>query len=104
MPENGFVLRFKNGTEKQDCVEAKNCFQFGIESAIRSVKTSKINEARASVIMCCFQTEIESEIKSAETSKINIYGALRMRCCSHTETESNIESDETSKINHAGAL
>ena len=75
MPEQGFVLKFLNGIEKQNCVEAKNCFQVGTESAIKSVETSRINEAGASVMMCCFQIETESEIKSFETSKINYYGA-----------------------------
>ena len=55
-------------------------------------------------MMCCFQIKTESEIKSVETSKINDAGASLMRCCSRIEKESEIELSETSEINDYGAL
>ena len=91
MPDQGLVIKFQNGTEKRDCVEAKNYFQVGTESAIKSVKMSIINEAGVPVMMHCFQIETESEIKSVETSKINDAGVTLMRCCSQIETESEID-------------
>ena len=57
VPEQGFVLKFQNWTEKRDCVEANNFFLVGTDSAIKSVEMSGINEARKLVLRCCFQTE-----------------------------------------------
>ena len=102
VPEQVSVFKFQNWTEKQDCVKKKNCFQVGAYSVIKLVKTSRINEAGASVMRCCFQIEIESEIKSVETSKINDDGGSLMSCCSQIKAESNIESVETTKINDSG--
>ena len=52
---------------------------------------------------CCFQIKTEIEIKSVETSKVNDAGASLMRCCSQIETESDIESAKMSKINEVGS-
>ena len=45
------------------------------ESEIKSAQTSKINDARASLMRCCFQSEAENEIESVEMSKIDDAGA-----------------------------
>ena len=103
MPEQIFFSNFKIEQKKRDFLEAKNCFQVGTESVIRSVKMSGINEAGALVTICGFQNETESVIKSVETSKINDSGASLMRCCSQIETGSEIELVEMSKTNDAGS-
>ena len=46
-------------------------FQIVTEGKIKSVKTSEINDAGASLMRCCSQIEIESEIELVEMSKIN---------------------------------